>query len=145
MTVAAQLYTGQNTNAPTESDLGGGAVCQPSGSLGYANGIIADPYFAQPDCRSKKAVCMSQRYLRSRPEGRLHRDWLRAWILPRLYVGCMVPSGAFLSHHLGIDPSAACKHMRRVLVEAGVTTEVRPIDTGTRTFVTALPERRAAA
>ena len=68
---------------------------------------------------------MTIRYIRSRPEGRIHRQRLRALILPRLQPGATVPSGPELSRLLGIHHSEAYRHMRRVLAEAGIVTETR--------------------
>lgn len=77
--------------------------------------------------------------------GEAHRARLRALIVPRLYVGARIPRAKFLAGILGIDEGRAGKHMRRVLDEDGIATELRRVDTGCRVFVTALPERRAAA
>lgn len=82
---------------------------------------------------------------RNKADGLAARTWLRTWVVPRLYVGCRVPSGPFLGLRLGIDPSSAAKHMRRVLLEDGIATEVRRVGTGCRVFVTAMPAERAAA
>ena len=67
--------------------------------------------------------------------GEAHRAKLRALIVPRLYVGARIPTAKFIARILGIDESRAGKHMRRVLVEAGIRTETRRVDTGCRVFV----------
>ena len=88
---------------------------------------------------------MTTIYLRSRPEGRLHRARLRAWVLPGLVVGAAVPSGPELSRLLCIHPSEAFRHMQRVLAEDGVRIETRGRGKCKRLWVVAMPEWRAAA
>lgn len=86
------------------------------------------------------------RYFRERAEGRQHRAWLRAHILPRLYLGARVPSGQFLGRILSIDGSSAGKHMRQVLREAGIRTEQRYVtEGGCRVYVVEIPALQVAA
>lgn len=77
-------------------------------------------------------------YSRNKRAGLAHRNKLRAMILPRLRVGCRVPTAAFLGRLLRINPSEAWRHMRRVLDEAGVVTETRGGWGNRRVFVVAI-------
>lgn len=77
-------------------------------------------------------------YSRNKRVGLVHRNKLRAMILPRLRVGCRVPTAAFLGRLLRINPSEAWRHMRRVLAEAGVVTETRGGWRARRVFVVAM-------
>jgi hypothetical protein len=54
-----------------------------------------------------------------------------------------VPSAAWMGRFLHISPGEGARHMRRVLAEAGVTTETRGTWGARRTFVVAIG--RAAA
>lgn len=82
----------------------------------------------------------SRRY---RCEGGAHRARLRALLLPRLYVGALLPRHACLGAWLGISASEAGRHLTRVLDEAGVVREVR--GSPRRVRVVSVPEWRAAA
>ena len=64
-------------------------------------------------------------YVRNRPEGLRHRALIRRWIVPRLRPGCRIPSANWLGRFLSISASEGARHMRRALVEAGITTETR--------------------
>ena len=64
-------------------------------------------------------------YSHSRPEGRAHRAKIERWILPRLRPGCRIPSAAWMGRFLHISAGEGARHMRRVLAEAGITTETR--------------------
>jgi DNA-binding transcriptional regulator YhcF (GntR family) len=77
---------------------------------------------------------MPSKYHRNRPEGLAHRAKLRRWIVPRLRPGCRIPSSRWLGRFLGVSGSQGYWHMRRVLHEAGVITEIR----GRRIYVIAL-------
>lgn len=79
--------------------------------------------------------------MKSRPQGRAHRDKLRSEVLPRLRVGMMVPEAKVLSLLLGITGSEAARHMRRVLDEAGISTVLRCYGEGKRTVVASMPVR----
>jgi DNA-binding transcriptional regulator YhcF (GntR family) len=62
-------------------------------------------------------------YHRAKRQGLLHRQRLRARLLP-LAVGDVLPTAGALARMLGINPSEASRHLHRMLAEAGVATEV---------------------
>jgi len=82
-------------------------------------------------------------YSQNRPEGLAHRAKIQRWILPRLQPGCRVPSAAWMGRFLHVSASEGARHMRRVLAEAGITTETRGTWGARRVFVVAIG--RAAA
>jgi hypothetical protein len=82
-------------------------------------------------------------YSRNRPEGLAPRAKIQRWILPRLQPGCRVASAAWMGRFLQVSASEGARHMRRVLAEAGITTEMRGTWGARRVFVVAIG--RAAA
>jgi len=62
---------------------------------------------------------------RSRPEGRVHREKLRALLLPRIQEGSVLPRQAWIGRVLGIHPAEGGRHLHRMLAEAGITTVCR--------------------
>jgi hypothetical protein len=80
---------------------------------------------------------------RYRCEGEAHRARLRALLLPRLYVGALLPRHACVGRWLGISASEAGRHLTRVLDEAGVLRRVggKP----RRARVVTMPGQRVAA
>jgi len=84
---------------------------------------------------------------RNRYNGRAaaHNARLRALILPRLTVGCTVPTARFVGRLLGVDESTGGKHLRRLLRAEGVVTEKRKHPTGIRVYIVEIPALRAAA
>jgi hypothetical protein len=76
-----------------------------------------------------------------RPEGRRHRDKISKWIIPKLEVGCRVPSANWMSRFLGISSSEGGRQIRRALDEAGVVTETRGVGRGRRIYVVSMGER----
>lgn len=81
---------------------------------------------------------MPSEYHRERPEGRVHRARLRALVVPMLRVGLPVPGSSLLANLLGIHPSEAGRHMRRVLDEDGIATETHGRGRGRRIYVTGM-------
>lgn len=75
--------------------------------------------------------------------GLAHREVLERLLLPRLSVGCRLPRQARVGRWLGLSQQEAGRHLRRVLEEAGITTERRGFPP--RIYVSAMPEGRAAA
>lgn len=82
---------------------------------------------------------MTRPYSRSKPQGHAHRSKIRRWIVPRLHVGCRIPSGAWLAKFLGISASEGMRHMRRVLIEDGIVTELRGGGPAQRRYVVGMP------
>lgn len=80
------------------------------------------------------------RYCHSKPQGLAHRAKLRKWILPRLRPGCRIPSSGWLGRFLGVAASQGYWHMRRVLEEAGVSTETRGVGETRRVYVIEVPQ-----
>ena len=81
---------------------------------------------------------MTKPHSRNRPEGLRHRALIRRWIVPRLRPGCRIPSAAWMGRFLHISPGEGARHMRRVLAEAGITTETRGVWRDRRTYVVAV-------
>lgn len=75
--------------------------------------------------------------------GLAHRELLRRLLLPRLAVGCRLPREAQVGRWLGLSQQQGRRHLRRVLEEAGITTERRGFPP--RIYVSAMPEGRVAA
>ena len=86
---------------------------------------------------------MPSLYRRYRCEGEAHRARLRALLLPRLYVGALLPRHACVGRWLGISAAEGGRHLTRVLDEAGVVRRV--CGSPRRVRVVAVPEWRAAA
>jgi len=80
-------------------------------------------------------------YSRNKPAGLAHRAQLSRMIVQRLQPGHRIPSANWLSRFLGLSSSEAARHMRRALVEAGITTETRGRGCGRRIYVVALGGR----
>lgn len=76
---------------------------------------------------------------RNKKEGAAHRARLRAEVLPYLRIGFMVPTATLLSGLLGVSPSEAARHMRRVLEEDGFTVVCRGTEKTWRLFITGAP------
>jgi hypothetical protein len=82
---------------------------------------------------------------RNRRQGLLHRNKLRALVLPRLLPGAVLPSARQLGWMLRINASEGYRHMRRVLAEEGIATETRGSGKGRRIYVVSLQVWRNAA
>lgn len=78
-------------------------------------------------------------YRRYRCEGEHHRAKLRALLLPRLYVGAMLPRQTCVGRWLGISASEGGRHLRRVMDEEGVVRRV--CGSPRRVRVVSLPQR----
>lgn len=77
--------------------------------------------------------------MRSRPEGRAHREWIRERITPHLSVGRMVPPSWLIASRLGISQQEAAKHMRAVLNQDGFKVKRSSVGEGVRNVVTISP------
>jgi hypothetical protein len=56
----------------------------------------------------------------SKPQGRAHRARLRELLAPDLQLGARLPKTAYLGAVLGVDPTQALRHLRRMLAEEGI-------------------------
>jgi hypothetical protein len=134
-------FRATNENAPA----GTGANCNCITGFGVAPTEGEEPtdapFITQLRGLSKGARTMVTSYSHSRPEGRSHRDKIARWILPKLEVGCRVPSANWMARFLGISSSEGGRQIRRALDEAGVVTETRGVGRGRRIYVVTLGER----
>ena len=138
------LHSSQNQSNNRNAALAGTGAASVTGLTGSElpkerRDILS---FAQLHRLGKKAVLMSHSYCRNRREGVAHRAKLRRWIVPRLRPGCRIPSARWLAAFLHICPAEAARHMRRVLVEAGIATETRGGGRYRRVYVTAIADYR---
>jgi hypothetical protein len=79
----------------------------------------------------------------SKPQGRAHRARLRELLAPELQPGARLPKTAYLGAVLGVDPTQALRHLRRMLAENGITVERRLGGaTSSALFVTSVGEGR---
>ena len=145
MTVARLCAVIHNAERPRWSGAGTVTVWTRQGAAALD---LATPVLAASEPNGKGRL-MTQtnrvRYHRSRPEGAAHRARIRAFLLPRLTVGCRLPRAALLARWLGCCQQQAQYHLRRVLDEDGIGTSCRGNGAGGRLYVTALPEREQAA
>jgi len=134
-------FQGRNENAAHVSSMDGACNCITGFGVALTEGDQDTLFITQLRRLSKGARTMSISYSHSRPQGRAHRDKIQRWIIPRLEVGCRVPSANWMARFLGISSSEGGRQIRRALDEAGITTETRGVGRGRRIYVVTLGER----
>jgi hypothetical protein len=133
---------GRDRNAVHAGNMGGACNCITSFGVAPTEGEETDaPFITQLRGLSKGARTMVTSYSHSRPEGRSHRDKIARWILPKLEVGCRVPSANWMARFLGISSSEGGRQIRRALDEAGIATETRGVGRGRRIYVVSMGGR----
>lgn len=145
MTVAGIYPQAHNANAPGVGITEGAVTVSTRQSGGVCGGYLTDPSVAPLGAATQGVRPLPRTYHRNRTEGLAHRAKLRTFLLPRLTVGCRLPSSSLLALWLGCCQQQAQYHLRRVLDEDGIGTCCRGNGAGGRLYVTSLPEERIAA
>jgi len=104
MTVAGINPQAHNAK-PAPVGAGAGLYLNQAAAWAYANARewpgLRPSFSHRPWLRAREACAMA--YLRSRPEGRVHRTKIRVVLVPQLWEGCQVPSSGWLGWWLRIE------------------------------------------